>query len=161
MSKKVLIVGSGLAGLAAALRLSRRGYEVELVEKNDKAGGRLNQLKKDGFTFDVGPSFFSMSYEFDEFVQDAGIKMPFHFVELDPLYTVNFLSTGKTYTIYKDQAKYWMYETIHDQLHRSFFGNADISGQLKKLEKEVRDNKLSPFTAAGILLNRYLSGRVE
>jgi len=57
MSKKVLIVGSGLAGLAAALRLSRRGYEVELVEKNDQAGGRLNQLKKDGFTFDVGPSF--------------------------------------------------------------------------------------------------------
>jgi phytoene desaturase len=105
MSKKVLIVGSGLAGLAAALRLSRRGYEVELVEKNDKAGGRLNQLKKDGFTFDVGPSFFSMSYEFDEFVQDAGIKMPFHFVELDPLYTVNFLSTGKTYTMYKDLAK--------------------------------------------------------
>jgi len=85
--------------------LSRRGYEVELVEKNDKAGGRLNQLKKDGFTFDVGPSFFSMSYEFDEFVQDAGIKMPFHFVELDPLYTVNFLSTGKTYTMYKDLAK--------------------------------------------------------
>ncbi len=105
MAKKVLIVGSGLAGLAAALRLSKRGYEVEIVEKNSKAGGRLNQLKKDGFTFDVGPSFFSMSYEFDEFVKDAGIEMPFKFVELDPLYTVNFLSTGKTYTMYKDLAK--------------------------------------------------------
>ena len=105
MAKKVLIVGTGLAGLATALRLARRGYEVELVEKNDKAGGRLNQLKKDGFTFDVGPSFFSMSYEFDEFVKDAGIEMPFKFVELDPLYSVNFLSTGKTYNIYKDLAK--------------------------------------------------------
>jgi len=105
MAKKILIVGSGLAGLAAALRLSRRGYQVELVEKNNKAGGRLNQLKKDGFTFDVGPSFFSMSYEFDEFIKDAGIEMPFKFVELDPLYTVNFLSTGKTYTMYKDLAK--------------------------------------------------------
>lgn len=105
MAKKVLIIGSGLAGLAAALRLSRRGFDVELVEKNNKAGGRLNQLKKDGFTFDVGPSFFSMSYEFDEFVKDAGIEMPFKFVELDPLYTVNFLSTGKTYTMYKDLAK--------------------------------------------------------
>ena len=105
MGKKVLIVGTGLAGLAAALRLSRRGYEVELVEKNEKAGGRLNQLKKDGFTFDVGPSFFSMSYEFDEFVKDAEIEMPFKFVELDPLYSVNFLSTGKTYTIYKDLSK--------------------------------------------------------
>ncbi|MFW5773630.1 MAG: phytoene desaturase family protein, partial [Tangfeifania sp.] len=105
MGKKVLIVGTGLAGLAAALRLSRRGYEVELVEKNSKAGGRLNQLKKDGFTFDVGPSFFSMSYEFDEFVKDAEIEMPFKFVELDPLYSVNFLSTGKTYNIYKDLSK--------------------------------------------------------
>ncbi len=105
MGKKVLIVGTGLAGLAAALRLSRRGYEVELVEKNNKAGGRLNQLKKDGFTFDTGPSFFSMSYEFDEFVKDAEIEMPFKFVELDPLYSVNFLSTGKTYNIYKDLAK--------------------------------------------------------
>jgi phytoene desaturase len=105
MAKKVLIVGTGLAGLATALRLARRGYEVELVEKNDKAGGRLNQLKKDGFTFDLGPSFFSMSYEFDEFVKDAEIEMPFKFVELDPLYSVNFLSTGKTYNIYKDLAK--------------------------------------------------------
>ncbi len=105
MRKKVLIVGTGLAGLAAALRLSRRGYEVELVEKNAKAGGRLNQLKKDGFTFDLGPSFFSMSYEFDEFVKDAEIEMPFKFVELDPLYSVNFLSTGKTYNIYKDFSK--------------------------------------------------------
>ncbi len=105
MGKKVLIAGSGLAGLVSALRLSRRGYQVELVEKNSKAGGRLNQLKKDGFTFDVGPSFFSMSYEFDEFVQDAGIEMPFKFVELDPLYTVNFLGTGKTYTMYKDLSR--------------------------------------------------------
>src|SRR6056297_1570275 len=76
-----------------------------MVEWISKAGGRLNQLKKDGFTFDVGPSFFSMSYEFDEFVQDAGIEMPFKFVELDPLYTVNFLGTGKTYTMYKDLSR--------------------------------------------------------
>ncbi len=105
MQKKVLIVGAGLAGLAAALRLSARGFHVELVEKNSQAGGRLNQLKAKGFTFDTGPSFFSMSYEFDEFIKDAGISMPFKFVELDPLYTVNFSATDKTYTMYKDLAK--------------------------------------------------------
>jgi phytoene desaturase len=105
MRKKILITGSGLAGLAAALRLSRRGYLVEIVEKNRQAGGRLNQLQQDGYTFDVGPSFFSMSYEFDEFINDAEIEMPFQFVELDPLYTINFTHGGKTYVMYKDTAR--------------------------------------------------------
>jgi len=61
MNKKVLIVGSGIGGLATALRLVKRGYKVEILEKNSQAGGRLNIIKKDGFTFDTGPSFFSMS----------------------------------------------------------------------------------------------------
>ncbi len=56
MSKSVLIAGAGLAGLATALRLAKKGYKVEIVEKNNKAGGRQNQLKKDGYTFDTGPS---------------------------------------------------------------------------------------------------------
>jgi phytoene dehydrogenase-like protein len=60
--KKILIVGAGLGGLSTALRLAKSGYEVCIVEKNNQAGGRLNQLKKDGFTFDTGPSFFSMTY---------------------------------------------------------------------------------------------------
>ena len=72
-NKSVLVVGAGLGGLAAALRLASKGYKVEMLEKNAQAGGRLNQLKKDGFTFDVGPSFFSMSYEFEEFARDCNI----------------------------------------------------------------------------------------
>lgn len=76
-----------------------------MLEKNERAGGRLNQVKKDGFTFDTGPSFFSMSYEFKEFADDCGIELPFRFVELDPLYTVNFSNSPKTYTLYKDLDK--------------------------------------------------------
>lgn len=103
MKQKVLIVGAGIGGLATALRLAKAGYEVEIVEKNAQAGGRLNQIKKDGFTFDTGPSFFSMSYEFAEFVHDCGIDMPFEFVELDPLYSVNFSDNPqKNYHLYKD-----------------------------------------------------------
>lgn len=105
MSKKLLVVGAGISGLATALRAAKKGYEVEIIEKNQKAGGRLNQLKKDGFTFDVGPSFFSMSYEFQEFADDCGIEMPFRFVELDPLYSVNFRGSEKTYHLYKDLDK--------------------------------------------------------
>lgn len=102
MSKRVLIVGTGLGGLSTGLRLASRGYQVTFVEKNKQPGGRLNQLKKDGFTFDVGPSFFSMPYEFEELVNDCGIKIPFEFVELDPLYTVNFRGSNKRFSLYKD-----------------------------------------------------------
>lgn len=102
MSKSVLVVGAGLGGLATALRLAKKGYKVEILEKNSQAGGRLNQLKKDGFTFDVGPSFFSMSFEFKEFAKDCNIDLPFKYVELDPLYTVNFSGNPKTFYLYKD-----------------------------------------------------------
>jgi len=100
--KKALIIGTGLGGLATALRLSRRGYEVEMVEMYKQAGGRLNQLTSKGFTFDMAPTFFSMSYHFDEFVRDAGIEMPFRFVKIDPLYNVSFRGSTKRFTIYRD-----------------------------------------------------------
>ncbi|MCK7535943.1 MAG: FAD-dependent oxidoreductase [Marinilabiliales bacterium] len=100
--KKALIVGTGLGGLATALRLSRRGYDVEMVEMYKQAGGRLNQITSAGFTFDMAPTFFSMSYHFDEFVRDAGIGMPFRFVKIDPLYHVNFRGSDKSYIIYRD-----------------------------------------------------------
>jgi len=102
MAKKALIVGSGLGGLSTALRLAKDGYDVEIVEKYHQAGGRLNQLKKDGFTFDLAPSFFSMSYEFKEFVEYCKIKMPFEIVELNPLYSINFSVIKRNYLIYKD-----------------------------------------------------------
>ena len=105
MKKKVLIVGTGLGGLTTALRLAKKGYQVEMVEKFHQPGGRLNQLKKDGFFWDTGPTFFSMSYEFREFIDATGIQMPFEFVELDPLYTVNFAGNGRSFTIYKDLKK--------------------------------------------------------
>ncbi len=105
MSKKALIIGTGLGGLATALRLSTRGYEVEMVEKHHQAGGRLNQLKKDGFTFDIGPSFFSMSYEFTELFKDCNIPSPIELRELDPVYSVYFANRKDPFLIHKDLKK--------------------------------------------------------
>jgi len=104
--KTVLIAGAGIGGLATALRLVKQGFKVEIIEKNKTAGGRLNQIKKDGFTFDTGPSFFSMSYEFEEFARDCGIELPFEYVELDPLYTVHIKGNPKTFFINKDIKKF-------------------------------------------------------
>ena len=103
--KEVIIVGTGLGGLSTALRLSSEGFKVKMVEKYHQAGGRLNLLERDGFKFDLGPTFFSMSYEFDELVKSTGIKYPFEFIELDPLFSVNIDGNPKTYTIYKDLDK--------------------------------------------------------
>ncbi len=105
MGKSVLIVGAGLGGLTLALRLAKKGYKVEIIEKNGQAGGRLNQLKKDGFTFDTGPSFFSMSYEFTDLAKECGIDLPFRYYELDPLYTVSFKNSPGVYHLYKDLKK--------------------------------------------------------
>lgn len=103
--KKVLIAGAGLGGLTTALRLAVKGYEVEVLEKHYQAGGRLNEIKADGFTFDVGPSFFSMSYEFDELFRSCGIPNPLEYQQLDPLYVVNFAGSNKRFRIYKDPKK--------------------------------------------------------
>jgi phytoene desaturase len=105
MDQSVIVAGAGMGGLATAMRLASEGYKVTLLEKNKQAGGRLNQLKKDGFTFDTGPSFFSMSYEFRQMAEDCNMELPFEFVELDPLYAVNFSGSEKTYLLHKDLKK--------------------------------------------------------
>ena len=76
-NRSIIIIGAGIGGLATALRLAKKGYKVTILEKNEQLGGRLNQLKKDGFTFDVGPSFFSMSYEFKEFAKQNAFEKAF------------------------------------------------------------------------------------
>lgn len=105
MTKSAIVVGSGLGGLSTALRLSDLGYSVQILEKNDTAGGRLNVLKKDGFTFDMGPSFFSMSYEFREMFESVNEPVPFQIRELDPLYTVYLANREKPFQIYKNLEK--------------------------------------------------------
>jgi phytoene desaturase len=131
MKKNALIVGAGLGGLATALRLAKSGYKVEIIEKNDQAGGRLNQLKKDGFTFDTGPSFFSMSYEFTQFAKDCNIELPFKYISLDPLYTVSFRGNPKTYFLYKDIHKLAaQFSDVEPDFEKSMKRYLKKSGQL-------------------------------
>ncbi|MCD6345828.1 MAG: phytoene desaturase [Bacteroidales bacterium] len=102
---KVLIVGAGLGGLTTALRLAKKGYQVSIVEKYKQAGGRLNQLRRNGFVWDIGPSRVSMSYVFKEFCDECGIDIPFKLIELENLYSINFKDNNKTYNVYKNLKK--------------------------------------------------------
>lgn len=105
-TKKVVIIGSGLGALSTALRLSSAGYtDISIIEKYHQAGGRLNEIRKDGFTFDMGPSFFSMSYEFDELFRSCNMPNPLVYQKLDPLYTVHFAGSNRRYSVSTDLKK--------------------------------------------------------
>lgn len=73
--KKVVVIGGGLGGMSAALSLAADGFSVEVVEKNDKAGGKLNVLVKDGFSFDLGPSILTMPHIFEALFERTGKKL--------------------------------------------------------------------------------------
>ena len=104
MNKKVIIIGAGLGGISTALRLSHKGYKVTILEKHKSAGGRLNILEADGFRFDMGPSFMSMTYELDELFKSIGRKNPVELIELDPLYQVFFEGKKNPRRIWKSLA---------------------------------------------------------
>ena len=67
--KKVIIIGSGVAGLASALRFSVRGYEVDVFEYNNYVGGKIAEVKGSGYRFDAGPSLFTMPELIDDLIR--------------------------------------------------------------------------------------------
>ena len=92
MPKKITILGSGFSSLAAASYLAQAGHEVHIYEKNATLGGRARQYKRDGFTFDMGPSWYWMPDVFDRFFADFGKKTSdfYNISKLDPAYRVYF-----------------------------------------------------------------------
>ncbi|WP_227396443.1 phytoene desaturase family protein [Jeotgalibacillus aurantiacus] len=66
MKKKALVIGAGLAGMSAAIRLTADGYDVKIIEKNSNVGGKLNRREGKGFTFDTGPSILTMPWVLEQ-----------------------------------------------------------------------------------------------
>jgi phytoene desaturase len=88
LSKKVIIIGSGFAGLSAASFMAKAGWDVSVIEKNETPGGRARQLKENGFTFDMGPSFYWMPGVFERYFEQFGKKVSDYYSlkRLDPSY---------------------------------------------------------------------------
>ena len=88
----VSIIGSGFSGLAAAAMLAKEGHKVDVFEKNDTIGGRARQFQAEGFTFDMGPSWYWMPEIFDQFYAEFGYTTSdfYDLQRLDPSYTVVF-----------------------------------------------------------------------
>jgi 1-hydroxy-2-isopentenylcarotenoid 3,4-desaturase len=91
-TKHAIIVGAGFGGLSAAALLAKDGFQVTVVEKNEMAGGRARIWEKDGFTFDMGPSWYLMPEVFDAFFQkfDRNRSDYYDLEKLNPYYRVYF-----------------------------------------------------------------------
>lgn len=92
MKKDIKIIGSGFSALAASCYLAKEGNAVTIYEKNTSIGGRARQLKKDGFTFDIGPTWYWMPDVFERFFGDFDRKPSdyYELIKLSPAYQVYF-----------------------------------------------------------------------
>nr|WP_315178953.1 phytoene desaturase family protein [uncultured Flavobacterium sp.] len=90
--KKITIIGSGFSSLAASCYLAQSGHDVTVYEKNATIGGRARQLKMEGFTFDMGPSWYWMPDVFDRFFADFDKKTSdyYELIKLSPAYRVYY-----------------------------------------------------------------------
>jgi phytoene desaturase len=89
---KAVVIGSGFGGLAAAIRLSAKGYDVEVFEKLEAAGGRASVFKQDGFTFDAGPTIITAPFLLEELWALCGRKFKddIDLRAMDPFYRIRF-----------------------------------------------------------------------
>lgn len=90
MSQKVVVAGAGFAGLSAASFLAKMGWDVTVLEKHEQPGGRARHFKTDGFTFDMGPSWYWMPDVFERYFASFGKKTSdfYKLIRLDPSYTI-------------------------------------------------------------------------
>ena len=92
MKQNIALIGSGFSSLAAACYLAKAGHSVTIYEKNSAVGGRARQLKKEGFTFDIGPTWYWMPDVFERFFGDFNKKPSdyYELIKLAPAYSVYF-----------------------------------------------------------------------
>lgn len=175
--EKAIIIGGGLGGLATGALLAKAGYQVELFEKNARLGGRANLLKRDGFTFDMGPSWYLMPEIFEQFFGLLGEKIENHFAlkRLSPSYRIYFKDTdleavdiygdlekdlgtiesleagaGDKLKLYLDRARY-QYQVATG---RFIFKNYSSIFDFLTYEMLVEGSKLSVFKS----MHKYVSG---
>lgn len=127
---RVKIIGSGFAGLSAACLLAHKGFDVTIYEKNKTVGGRARQFKADGFTFDMGPSWYWMPDVFENFFNRFGYSANdfYDLKRLDPGFNI-FFGKGNKMPIPKDL------EDIYDLFESKEPGSAE---NLKKFLSEAK-----------------------
>ncbi|MCS7094919.1 MAG: phytoene desaturase family protein [Thaumarchaeota archaeon] len=128
---RVVVVGAGFGGLAAAALLAKDGHEVTVIERNDQVGGRAGSFSRDGFNFDTGPTWYLMPDVFDAFFEQFGRRTEdfYRLQRLNPSYRV-FFDDGSVVDISSDLEEVYM---LFDGLERD--GGAKLREFLRKCEE--------------------------
>jgi phytoene desaturase len=143
MHQKAIIIGAGLAGLAAASLLAKEGYHVTVYEKNSVPGGKMQEFEKDGYRFDTGPSLFTMPFILEKLFSHCGKNLNEYlsFTELDPLCRY-FYPDGVIFDNFSDR------EQTEKEIRR--FAPEDAEAYTKFLD---RSEELYNRTAEAFLFN--------
>lgn len=104
MSKKLVVIGAGIGGLGAACLFARKGYDVTVLEKNPRPGGRANLFEVDGFRFDMGPSWYLAPDLFEHFFYLLGENISDHLdlIRLSPSYRIFFRDDPQPLDVHSD-----------------------------------------------------------
>lgn len=129
-SKKVVIIGAGFGGLSSACVLAKNGFDVTVLEKNTWVGGRAQVWEKDGWKFDMGPSWYLIPDAFDKFFEQFGKKT-------SDYYSIEKLDPG--YQIYLNQKENYLIPTGKEKIV-DFFEKIE-AGSGKKLSKYLDNAK--------------------
>ena len=157
MAKKIIVIGSGFGGLASALRMRSKGYEVTLVEKHPDLGGRARVFKKGNFTYDGGPTVVTAPYLFEELFSlfDKKISSYTKIVPLDLWYKFVF-EDGSSFNYSGNE------ELMKKEIEK--FSKQDLSGYKKLLEftekifnKGFIELSTKPFNRFGFMIKQIPS----
>ncbi len=145
------MIGAGIAGIAAAVRLALKGHQVDVFEANSYPGGKLSEIIADGFRFDAGPSLFTMPELVDELFVLAGENPRGHFNYTRlPVTCQYFFEDGTRITAFSDQEK--LIEELHQKtgepkinISRALANSASLYRYLAPLFMEKSLHKVSTF----------------
>ena len=137
-NKKVIIIGAGPGGLSAAMLLANKGMEVIVYEKEPIVGGRNGYLEQDGYTFDIGPTFFLMKDVLEDIFSFTGRKLGDYadVMEVDPMYRLRYSAEADFYPSHE-------LDKMEKEMERLYPGS--FKHYLRYLKKErAKYDKLIP-----------------
>lgn len=150
--KKIAVIGSGVGGLSAAIRLSAKGHDVTIYEKRDQWGGRAYNYQVNGFSFDGGPTVITAPHMYDELFEAAGKNREdyIRFNRLDPFYRI-FKDRDNHFNYWRDR------ERSVEEVDR--FSPSDVQGYRRFLEGTVNIfNWFQPHTEKSFDTFRSFAG---